>query len=66
MYRFWRDLGYGIGAFLLGVIAEAFGALEAGFWFTAIAMLLSGAWVAFAMDETLARINPAQGSGDPI
>ena len=59
VYRFWRDLGYGIGALALGVIAEAYGALEAGFWFTAVAMALSGLWVAIAMDETLARINPA-------
>ncbi len=61
VYRFWRDIGYGIGALMLGVIADAFGALEAGFWFTAVAMILSGTWVAFAMDETLARINPAPG-----
>jgi MFS family permease len=58
VYRFWRDLGYGIGALSLGVIADAFGALEAGFWFTAAAMALSGLWVAIAMEETLARINP--------
>lgn len=58
VYRFWRDLGYGIGALLLGVIADTFGTLDAGFWFTAAAMALSGLWVAFAMDETLARINP--------
>ena len=59
VYRFWRDLGYGIGALALGTIADAFDALEAGFWFTAIAMTLSGLWVAIAMDETLARINPS-------
>ncbi|RZV35266.1 MAG: MFS transporter [Chromatiales bacterium] len=58
VYRFWRDLGYGIGALALGLIADAYGALEAGFWFTAIAMAISGLWVAVAMDETLARINP--------
>ena len=58
VYRFWRDLGYAIGALSLGLVADAFGGLEAGFWFTAAAMALSGAWVAFAMDETLARINP--------
>ena len=61
VYRFWRDLGYGIGALSLGVIADTFGALEAGFWFTAAAMTLSGMWVAIAMDETLARINPQVG-----
>jgi MFS family permease len=61
VYRFWRDLGYGIGALLLGAIATVYGALEAGFWFTAAAMTLSGLWVALAMDETLARLNPASG-----
>jgi len=55
VYRFWRDLGYGIGALLLGLIADWFGTLEAGFWFTTCAMLLSGLWVAIAMDETLPR-----------
>ncbi len=59
VYRFWRDLGYGIGALALGLIADAFDALAAGFWFTAIAMALSGLWVALAMEETLARINPS-------
>jgi len=61
VYRFWRDLGYGIGALALGVIADAFGALEPAFWFTAGVMTLSGLWVVFAMDETLARINPQTG-----
>lgn len=61
VYRFWRDLGYGIGALLLGLIADAYGTLEAGFWFTAAAMTLSGLWVAIAMDETLARMNPQDG-----
>lgn len=58
VYRFWRDLGYGIGALLLGLVADAFHAIEAGFWFTAIAMAASGLWVAIAMDETLAGRNP--------
>lgn len=59
VYRFWRDLGYGIGALALGLVADAYGALEAGFWLTAIAMIVSGLWVALAMEETLARLNPA-------
>jgi hypothetical protein len=41
-YRFWRDRGYGIGALLLGLIAEAISTQEAGFWFTSVAMALSG------------------------
>ena len=57
VYRFWRDLGYGIGALLLGIIADTAGFVESAFWFTAVAMLLSGLWVALAMEETLARIN---------
>lgn len=63
MYWWWSPVGRKnfIGALLLGVIADTFGALEAGFWFTAAAMTLSGMWVAFAMDETLARINPQVG-----
>ncbi len=52
VYRFWRDLGYGIGALLLGAVADAWGALEAGFWVTAAAMAASGLWVAIAMQET--------------
>jgi len=60
VYRFWRDLGYGVGALLLGLIADWFGGFEAGFWFTAMAMALSGLWVAVRMEETLARLNPAQ------
>jgi len=57
VYRFWRDMGYGIGALSLGLIADRHGSLEIGFWFTAIAMALSGLWVALAMDETLVRIS---------
>ena len=57
VYRFWRDLGYGIGALALGFIADAFGGVEAGFWFTAAAMVVSGLWVAVFADETLAREN---------
>jgi len=60
VYRFWRDLGYGIGALLLGLIADATGALEAGFWFTSAAMALSGLWVALAMQETMASLSTNQ------
>src|SRR5512139_3249319 len=59
IYRFWRDLGYGIGALLLGAVAAAFGGIEAGFWFTAAAMFVSGAIVLLACDETHPRLNPA-------
>jgi len=59
IYRFWRDLGYGIGALLLGGVASLFGSIEAGFWFTSAAMLLSGAIALFAGEETHPRLNPS-------
>ena len=50
VYRFWRDLGYAIGALLAGVIADLFGAAWA---IAAIGVLTfaSGAVVGIAMDE---------------
>ena len=59
IYRFWRDLGYGIGALLLGAVAALAGGIEAGFWFTAFAMFLSGLIVLLACEETHPRLNPA-------
>jgi MFS family permease len=59
IYRFWRDLGYGIGALLLGAVAALFGGIEAGFWFTAGAMFVSGLVVLLECDETHPRLNPA-------
>jgi MFS family permease len=59
IYRFWRDLGYGIGALLLGAVASLMGNIEAGFWFTAVSMFVSGSIVLFACAETHPRLNPA-------
>ncbi len=59
VYRFWRDIGYGIGALLIGAIAQVSGSVEAGFWFTAAAMGLSGLWVLVAAEETHPRLAPA-------
>jgi MFS family permease len=59
IYRFWRDLGYGIGALLLGAVAALAGGIEAGFWFTATAMFVSGLIVLLACEETHPRLNPA-------
>lgn len=58
IYRFWRDLGYGIGALTFGFIADVTGVVTSGFWFVAIAMLLSGALVALWGEETHPRLNP--------
>lgn len=59
VYRFWRDLGYAIGALAMGLIADAAGQLEAGFWFTGLAMVASGLWLILGMEETHARPNPS-------
>jgi MFS family permease len=52
VYRFWRDLGYAFGALAIGLVADASGHLEAGFWVTAGAMALSGLWLLLALKET--------------
>ncbi|MHB1233795.1 MAG: MFS transporter [Burkholderiales bacterium] len=59
IYRFWRDTGYGIGALLLGGVAHVSGNMNAGFWFVAIAMMLSGIIVWLWGEETHPRLNPA-------
>ncbi len=60
IYRFWRDLGYGIGALALGAAAALGGRIESAFWFVAIAMLLSGAVLFHWGEETNPRLNPAR------
>jgi MFS family permease len=54
VYRFWRDLGYAIGALAAGLIADRFGLAAA---ISAIAALtfLSGVVVAFTMQSRRAR-----------
>jgi MFS family permease len=59
IYRFWRDLGYGIGALGLGVVAHLWGAVDAGFWFVAIAMFASGALAWWWGEETHPTLNPS-------
>lgn len=59
IYRFWRDIGYGIGALALGLVAHLFGRLESGLWFVAIAMAVSGLAVRIWGEETHPRFNPA-------
>lgn len=43
IYRFWRDLGYALGALGLGLAAHHSGQMEAAFWFVALSMVCSGA-----------------------
>ncbi len=60
VYRFWRDMGYAIGALSIGVIADYTNSMESGFWFTGIAMGLSGLWVLLVAEETHPHLNPAE------
>ena len=59
IYRFWRDLGYGIGALALGAAAALGGRLESAFWFVSIAMAVSGAVLYRWGEETHPGLNPA-------
>jgi len=56
VYRFWRDLGFAVGAILTGVLADAFGVREA-IWAIAGLTAGSGLLVAVRMYET----HPRQG-----
>jgi MFS family permease len=64
VYRFWRDLGYAVGALMAGVVAALLGlvwAVHVAGILTALSGLL--AWV--QMDETLPRIRIAADSVPP-
>lgn len=59
IYRFWRDLGYGIGALGLGLAGYFTGRIEAAFAFVAVSMALSGGLLFLLGEETHPRLNPA-------
>ncbi len=60
IYRFWRDLGYGIGCLGLGIVAHSTGQMEAAFWFVALSMFASGGVLWLLGEETHPRLNPAR------
>ncbi len=53
VYRFWRDLGYAIGALISGIIADLLG-MRVAIQVVAALTLISGLQVAIRMRETLA------------
>jgi len=57
VYRFWRDLGYAIGAVIAGATADALG-LAAAVWLVAAITFASGLVVMVRMTETTARAPP--------
>ena len=58
IYRFWRDLGYAIGALGLGLVAHYSGGVDAAFWFVAASMFISGTVLWWFGEETHPRLNP--------
>ena len=60
IYRFWRDLGYGIGALTLGAAAVLGGRIERAFWVVAVAMGLSGLALHVWGEETHPRLSAAR------
>lgn len=52
IYRFWRDLGYAVGALGLGLAAQIAGRVDAAFWFVGAAMFVSAAWLAWWGQES--------------
>ena len=51
VYRLWRDLGYAVGAILIGLTMDLL-YIEAAFYGTAVAMFISGGLVVLMMEET--------------
>jgi MFS family permease len=51
VYRFWRDLGYAIGALISGIIADLFG-MRAAIQVIAALTFISGLQVVIRMRET--------------
>jgi MFS family permease len=63
VYRFWRDLGYAVGALLAGVVADLVG-FAASIHVVAALTLLSGVVVAGVMRQPAAA-GTTQGHGIP-
>jgi predicted MFS family arabinose efflux permease len=61
VYRMWRDLGYAVGAVLIGLTVDWW-SIEAAFYGTAGAMFISGTYVFLQMEETHPEIGTHQSS----
>lgn len=55
-YRYWRDTGYAIGGFILGLVAQWGNEVLPTIWLTAGIVALSGLWIAIALKETRTRL----------
>ena len=57
VYRFWRDVGFAVGAIAVGIFADSFG-IDASLGLTGAITFASGVLVAFAMTETRRPSHP--------
>jgi predicted MFS family arabinose efflux permease len=57
VYRFWRDIGYAVGALLSGIVADWLG-MATAIHVVAALTLASGLFVAVFMPETLSKTLP--------
>ena len=64
VYRFWRDLGYAIGALFAGLVADRFGLAWAIASIAALTFVL-GTVVALVMREPPRSWSGGRGSGSP-
>lgn len=51
VYRMWRDMGYAVGAIIIGLTVDL-ASIETAFYLIGIAMFLSGGYVLLHMEET--------------
>ena len=65
VYRFWRDLGYAVGALLSGIIADLLG-MRAAVRVVALLTFVSGLQVAIRMRETLKGANTERRAHAPV
>jgi MFS family permease len=63
VYRFWRDLGYAVGALLAGITADVLG-MRAAIWLVAVVTCGSGVVVAVRMRETHPAARSPVASGE--
>jgi MFS family permease len=63
VYRLWRDLGYAVGAVVVGLAVDLL-FVEAAFYATALAMFASGGYVLLRMEETHPEFGTHDRAGD--
>ena len=66
VYRFWRDLGYAIGALSAGLIADSFGLSAAISSIAALTLISGGVVAVFMRGGAATSVDLAQKAGRPV